>query len=1045
MMTMVSILLLYRRPRYLELDENGVLRYYEATEDNNSMTTFHNHHHHHTSINNTIISERKNNINVNNNYNNGNDYDDENNDKQKQQQQQQEQEDHDQQQQQQYSMTRSEGSHKDFVHVSNDDIMNREMQAFSLPKHLDQSLLNSSTSCSHTNNTSGAVIVEEENKPDNNNIIKSSSFDIVNYEEENKNENDPKFLIHDLVYSPADKNEDNNDEIEKIEVENNGDEEKIIITTKNSLHDQSKNANEKDDMIKVKDYSNEQQTDLFTSLQILHHHVHKHRAKAVMTILSARIIDVNSLRDMHVGLPKDTYGFVFCGRQMFTNSDNNNLLDSDEQHDFRDDICHPLSILSSDKDYFDTSRDYLCSVSSLQEAQDWVSALRWAANVSRMKLTRRRLNSDLSSDQYYDENSLSDESLLDRSLSVGNVRSSRSPTRNQRYLNGLRRSDNLLEKLLVEDDDSLSSGERDHSSSLSEGMTIVTKVRNVALKLESQKRVFGFKFEVKFEVKMLVLRNIQLTHRSTKRKIDNIDSGNWSVQERTKYCSYDDMINLLKKLELETRNAKSSKSDATQNVIKEARDVLLSNTSDIFSSYSTAKLSIETVDRVLRTICTNQDLCNAETVKEFLLKDNGIFDKNFCPSFLHQQFSLIFDDKCSMGKKYLDIVVGESIDDFVKKWLFDSDESKGYYKVTNMLLLQNQFVESFLTLMVLRGIYHIYIIWFRYLRHSTFIRIDLWMIQSLAVFYCGYKAGSLFGESQRIGRDDEEKHTRNITQQNRRLYTTASTRIESDNSIDIDEDEDSILDDNELSSPLPYFSEHIPSSSWSRPQDKIFKVRGKTYLHDRVKVPSDPSPLQCRGIDMWLTNNPERNIARHPSMLGGKLGEEDTFVVNFLLPFGNFVTYFSIPPINKMPKNVAKVWTQFINGNQQDRDARLKLLPKVINGPWIVKKAIGHGPALLGQTIPLQYYFTHPTDKKKGVYEVDVIITASRLAKGILNVVKSHTKRLTIAFAFIIEGAQESELPETVLCSCQIHSLHLELCPSLPKYFLDDANESDGS
>lgn len=180
-------------------------------------------------------------------------------------------------------------------------------------------------------------------------------------------------------------------------------------------------------------------------------------------------------------------------------------------------------------------------------------------------------------------------------------------------------------------------------------------------------------------------------------------------------------------------------------------------------------------------------------------------------------------------------------------------------------------------------------------------------------------------------------------------------------------------------------------------------------------------------------------------MLGGKLGEEDTFVVNFLLPFGNFVTYFSIPPINKMPKNVAKVWTQFINGNQQDRDARLKLLPQVINGPWIVKKAIGHGPALLGQTIPLQYYFTHPTDKKKGVYEVDVIITASRLAKGILNVVKSHTKRLTIAFAFIIEGAQESELPETVLCSCQIHSLHLELCPSLPKYFLDDANESDGS
>ena len=142
-----------------------------------------------------------------------------------------------------------------------------------------------------------------------------------------------------------------------------------------------------------------------------------------------------------------------------------------------------------------------------------------------------------------------------------------------------------------------------------------------------------------------------------------------------------------------------------------------------------------------------------------------------------------------------------------------------------------------------------------------------------------------------------------------------------------------------------------------------------------------------------------------------------------------------------MPKNIATVWTKFINGNQQYRDARLKLLPVVIDGPWIVKKAVGHGPALLGQAIPLQYYFTHPTDKKKGVYEVDVIITASRIAKGILSVVKSHTKRLSLAFGFIIEAAKESELPETVLCSCQIHSLHLEVCPSLPKYFLDDVSE----
>jgi hypothetical protein len=114
-------------------------------------------------------------------------------------------------------------------------------------------------------------------------------------------------------------------------------------------------------------------------------------------------------------------------------------------------------------------------------------------------------------------------------------------------------------------------------------------------------------------------------------------------------------------------------------------------------------------------------------------------------------------------------------------------------------------------------------------------------------------------------------------------------------------------------------------------------------------------------------------------------------------------------------------------------------LPLVIDGPWIVKAAVpGTSPALLGKVIPLQYYFQSPSQDQKGVYEVDAIITASRIAKGILSVVKGHTKMLTMAFAFIIEAAEEAELPETVLCTFQMHSIHLEDCPQLPECNLDE-------
>jgi hypothetical protein len=162
--------------------------------------------------------------------------------------------------------------------------------------------------------------------------------------------------------------------------------------------------------------------------------------------------------------------------------------------------------------------------------------------------------------------------------------------------------------------------------------------------------------------------------------------------------------------------------------------------------------------------------------------------------------------------------------------------------------------------------------------------------------------------------------------------------------------------------------------------------------------------------------------------------------VNFLLPFANLVAYFAVKPTEQMPQNIAQVWQAFVKGDQEYRDGKLKLLPVVVDGPWIVKKAVGPGtsPAMIGRDLPLQYYFTPPTASKKGVYEVDVLVTASRIARGILNVVKGHTKSLTIAFAFIIEAAEQIDLPERVLCAFQVHSLHIEDCPCLPEHSLGD-------
>lgn len=181
--------------------------------------------------------------------------------------------------------------------------------------------------------------------------------------------------------------------------------------------------------------------------------------------------------------------------------------------------------------------------------------------------------------------------------------------------------------------------------------------------------------------------------------------------------------------------------------------------------------------------------------------------------------------------------------------------------------------------------------------------------------------------------------------------------------------------------------------------------------------------------------------------------EEDTLVINFLLPFCNFVAYFQMnddgEDDSKEQKVVREVWRKFVKGDQQYRDARLKMLPLVIDGPWIVRKAVGPGnaPAVLSKVLPLQYYLTpnhlNSPNNTSSIFEIDVIISASRMANAILNVVKGRTKDLTIAFAFIIEGVCEEELPEGIICSFTMHELDLDKCPSLPKWS-GDSGSLDG-
>jgi len=464
------------------------------------------------------------------------------------------------------------------------------------------------------------------------------------------------------------------------------------------------------------------------------------------------------------------------------------------------------------------------------------------------------------------------------------------------------------------------------------------------------------------------------------------------------------------------------------------------------SAMSKALASVGIIDSVMRKLSKDRIICSSRHFQEFL-----------CLHSTHRQSSSL--STTSKGRAAPTTVSEEAdAEQVVRKWLADIDHPSTMSKVQLILAisLRHKLGGPMLFLMAIWSTSRLAsILWFMISGTNIIISVPIETyatLIALSFFFgnnCGLSSRTRNNEYLLETQSRKGHHIPSPTSVDKPKgdkFSEETMSVVDDDHSTVPEEEGSesdddtfIMESSTLSSPLPLFPANHGTSCWSKPDHNIFMVRGATYLEDRTKTPSAPAVFQCRGVDVWITDNAERNISRHPSVLGGQLHKEDTFIVNFLLPFSNFVAYFTVPPIEEMPANIADVWCKFVKGDQQYRDRKLKLLPVVVDGPWIVKKAVGPGtsPAMVGRDLPLQYYFTEPTATKKGVYEVDVLVTASRIARGILNVVKGHTKSLSIAFAFIIEASEEAQLPETVLCAFQVHSLHLEDCPNLPDCYPD--------
>lgn len=178
------------------------------------------------------------------------------------------------------------------------------------------------------------------------------------------------------------------------------------------------------------------------------------------------------------------------------------------------------------------------------------------------------------------------------------------------------------------------------------------------------------------------------------------------------------------------------------------------------------------------------------------------------------------------------------------------------------------------------------------------------------------------------------------------------------------------------------------------------------------------------------------SVNRFQHILGGNLRRVPTLVFSFRFPWGFLLLYFEIPsklvqhvtdsdPVEALDTSsyspAERTLAAWLRGSTEYRNQRLKLIPYVAEGPWIVRNMVTGRPAIIGTKLPVSYDVLPATETQAAVLTVTLDIgNSSATARNIVSVCKRYMSSLTVDMGFVIQ-AEEGELPEQMLGSIRVH------------------------
>eukprot|EP01018_Ginkgo_biloba_P007629 Gb_17513 [translate_table: standard] len=214
---------------------------------------------------------------------------------------------------------------------------------------------------------------------------------------------------------------------------------------------------------------------------------------------------------------------------------------------------------------------------------------------------------------------------------------------------------------------------------------------------------------------------------------------------------------------------------------------------------------------------------------------------------------------------------------------------------------------------------------------------------------------------------------------------------------------------------------------WSIPDANNFRVRSKHFSFDRSKVPAGQPLMQLVAVDWFKDVKRMDHVARQKGCAAQVASEKGffTLVINLQVPGSthySMVLYFVVKELVQ-----GSLLQRFVDGDDEFRNSRLKLIPCVPKGSWIVRQSVGSTPCILGKAVDCNYC------RGNKYLEVDVDIGSSTVANGVLGLVCGVVTTLVVDMAFLVQGNSMEELPERLIGAVRISRLELSsaVVPSL--------------